>query len=164
MRILVFPLIGIALLTACGSRRTAELEKENEELRKQLLIADLSLQEKCSQAAKNYVADYSRNREKDDWINFSNHYNKTVNGCFVVINSARTLPNRPGDGRTRYYGLVVANVYEGNYNLIGRFEECEVIDTYPIDNKISVKECVFDKTPCHSRDEFQAQLKSVMNK
>jgi hypothetical protein len=87
-----FLLIGWALLVTTGcdtGERLAKLEKQNQELlaevKKGQASADFDLQGKCSKDARTWFNE-TWSRDKDTiLLDFSNHYNKKENKCFILV-------------------------------------------------------------------------------
>ncbi len=88
---LVTGLVVLLMITATcdNSERMARLEKQNQELQaevsKSRATTDYDLQSKCSQDARSWFNEnYSRDKDTI-LLDFSNHYNKNLNKCFIVV-------------------------------------------------------------------------------
>jgi hypothetical protein len=89
-----FGLLAVAALlftASCdnSSDRIARLEKQNEELKAEIkkgqAMADYDLQAKCSKDARVWFNE-NWSRDKDTvLLDFSNHYNKKENKCFISV-------------------------------------------------------------------------------
>jgi hypothetical protein len=81
--VFVFALVG------CDSGRRAKLEKENQELKadaaKNRAVADYDLQARCSNDAKAWFNENFRHKESVKLLNQTNHYNKSLNKCFALV-------------------------------------------------------------------------------
>ncbi|HLJ15808.1 MAG TPA: hypothetical protein VKV15_15020 [Bryobacteraceae bacterium] len=84
-------LAGVVLLTAtgCGQDRIAALEKQNQELKAQMekshATSDYDLQAKCASDARAWFNENWSPSKYTLFSNFTNHYNKTMNKCFIVV-------------------------------------------------------------------------------
>jgi hypothetical protein len=83
--------LGLLPILGCNDDKIAQLQKQNEELKaqmaKQNAASDLDLQAKCSTAAKQWFNENwaGTSREKGTiFLDYSNHYNKASNKCFVL--------------------------------------------------------------------------------
>ena len=90
MRLVVFGAL-LLVLTGCDEReRLSRLEKQNQDLQaelgKQRVTTDYDLQSKCSRDAKTWFNENWGTGDKNTMLlNYSNHYNKTMNKCFIIV-------------------------------------------------------------------------------
>jgi len=91
MRLCIMAFGAVLLVaTGCGQdKKIAALEKQNQELMAEIEIShatvDYDLQAKCSKDARAY---FNGNwpRDKDTlYLDFTNHYNKSMNKCFILV-------------------------------------------------------------------------------
>lgn len=78
-----------ALVAGCDTDRVAKLEKENADIKAKVEKQDAAfvydLQEKCSKEARVWFKEnWSRDKETI-LLNFTNHYNRTLNKCFILV-------------------------------------------------------------------------------
>ena len=96
--------------TACNQDRIARLEKQNQELAARLettaKAANLDMQAKCAQAAR--IAFNESGLKKEALAGYTNHYNQTLNRCFVKFSTFKA----EGKGSTIYKSVLDA--FEGN--------------------------------------------------
>jgi len=118
--------------------------------------AKLDLEKKCSEDAnawieKNYATDKSGLLRR-----FNNHYNRTLNKCFVTVEYRRTLVNGPswmtvislyGVPDDHEYGTFSENHYENSFMKKGT----------------AVGECHVDDKKCQNRDEFNELISLYLN-
>lgn len=75
-------------LCACNDAKIAELEKENNELRKQVADSkhvDLATQERCSSAAQRYLEREFTPDKNTLLLTQQNHYNQSRGKCYAFI-------------------------------------------------------------------------------
>src|ERR1019366_3368203 len=87
--VLIAAAVMLAAIGCDTSERIARLEKQNQELQTELknrnATADYDLQAKCSKDARIWFNE-NWSRDKDTiLLDFSNHYNKSLNKCFIVV-------------------------------------------------------------------------------
>jgi glucose-6-phosphate 1-dehydrogenase len=86
-----FVLAVVLLLsgTGCNQDKTAQLEKENKEMRAQLeqpkQLVDLDTQAKCATAAKEFFKEEFSFDQDTITLHQHNHYNKLLGKCFVLV-------------------------------------------------------------------------------
>jgi len=133
MRTLVFAAISLAFLCGCDTgERLNRLEKENAELKAALeqrnAATELELQEKCSKSAKAWFRENYSPDKDTTLLDETNHYNRKMNKCFVVVEYHYTA----GSGPTWYNDITMWDVYE---NLkYATFSEGHII--YPAASKL----------------------------
>jgi hypothetical protein len=76
----------------CDIDKMNRLEKQNEELKAEIkkkdTMTDYDLQAKCSRDAKSWFNENwasSRNEKQTILLDFTNHYNKASNKCFILV-------------------------------------------------------------------------------
>jgi hypothetical protein len=97
-------LVGCAVLlvaTGCDtSERIAKIEKQNKELEAQVskrdAAVDYDLQAKCSKDAKVWFHDNWQSDGDTVLLNYTNHYNKAMNKCFVMVEYHYTTDKATG--------------------------------------------------------------------
>lgn len=84
-------LILFAAMGCDNSERISRLEKQNQDLRAEVsrsrATADYDLQAKCSKDAREWFnVNWAGGRDKDTiLLNFTNHYDKNLNKCFILV-------------------------------------------------------------------------------
>jgi hypothetical protein len=83
---------GTVLLMAMGcgqDEKIATLEKQNQELKAQVekshATADYDLQAKCSKDARAWFNENWASTKDAILLDFTNHYNKSLNKCFILV-------------------------------------------------------------------------------
>jgi hypothetical protein len=101
-------------LSGCGyGERISNLEKQNQDLRTEVkrssAVADFDLAEKCSRDARAWFnTEWSRDKATM-LLDFTNHYNKARNKCFITIEwHYRLNPN----GESWVNDIMLYDVYE----------------------------------------------------
>jgi hypothetical protein len=161
MRMIAF---GAILLTAIGcgqNEKIASLEKQNQELKaeadKSHATADYDLQAKCSKDAK---ASFNENwsREKDTiLLDYTNHYNKSMNKCFILIEYHFEVGNR-GSWTS---DMTLWDVHENAK--YGEFSEGNTVYTKPDRTEKTVVTCEIDGKKCNAAEEFNDLVHPYMN-
>ena len=152
------------VLSGCDSDRIARLEKQNQELqdqlKKQQTSANLELQSKCSHDAKTWFNENWNRRDKDTTLlDFTNHYNKEMNKCFIVVEYHYSI----GDGRGSWMNdMTMWDVYENAR--YAQFSESHIMAK----DFLKVSDDVISCDPpsgnkCKSIQEFNNAISSYMN-
>jgi hypothetical protein len=157
--------VGLIVLAIAGcdtGERITRLEKENAELKAQLdrghLALDDDLQAKCSKDARAWFNE-NWSRDKDTvLLDFTNHYNKTSNTCFIRVEfhySEVPAPSWTND-------ITLWNVYENSK--YGNFTEQHVIDfKSPHGPEDKVISCEVYGANCAGIDQFNSLTQPYMN-
>jgi hypothetical protein len=156
--------IGLVVLAIIGcdtGERISPIEKENAELKAQLekehLALDYDLQAKCSKDARIWFNE-NWSRDKDTvLLNFTNHYNKASNTCFIRVEfhySEVPAPSWTND-------ITLWNVYENSK--YGDFAEGHVIDFKNPGPEDNVYTCEVYGSKCSSLDQFNSLTQPYMN-
>lgn len=162
MRISVVAL-GVVLLVVMGcgqDEKIANLEKQNEELKaeaeKSHTTADYDLQAKCSKDAKTWFNE-NWSRDKDtELLDFTNHYNKSMNKCFILVEYNYTL----GDGSARWVNdMTLWDVYENAK--YASFDETHMMTARTDDRVIT---CELSDKKCKTGEEFNDLVRPYLNK
>ena len=153
----------LLMAVACGQdEKIANLEKQNQELKAEMeksrATADYDLQAKCSRDARGWFNE-NWSRDKDtSLLNFSNHYNKSLNKCFILV---------------EYHYMVDANgswvndislwdVYENSR--YGTFVERHSISFKPtVSTDDSVMTCELATQKCKTAEEFNGLVRPYLN-
>src|ERR1700727_1379324 len=158
-------IVLIALvISGCDSDRIGRLEQQNQELqdqlKKQQTTASLDVQSKCSHDAKIWFSENWNRRDKDTvLLDFTNHYNKEMNKCFIVVQYHYSFGATQG---TWMNDMTLWDVYENAK--YAQFSESHVMAK----DFMSVKEDIITCDPpsgnkCKSIEEFNNSLTSYMN-
>lgn len=160
MRALLKAVVCLTLLvfvTACDTERLNKLEKENADLKarvdQQNDVVSLGKQEKCSNAAANWVrANFRPGDRSMMMFDYTNHFNQKQNKCLVLVEyqyqgskSGRVTDNRG-----------VWNVFENT--LLANYSA-----PYPEPGEAWTGACDVGGATCHSSDEFDNLIHPLMN-
>jgi hypothetical protein len=119
------------LLSGCTSQqdkgRITELEKQSKDLQAQLKVqqatADLELQAKCGKDARAWF-NLNWQRDKDTLLlDYSNHYNKSVNKCFILVQYNHSMGAGNYVGKTITLHDVYDNVERATAHLVHALTE-----------------------------------------
>ena len=158
--------LGLTLLpiSGCNDDKIVQLEKQNEELKVQMVkqnaAADFDLQAKCSNAAKTWFnTNYAGlSREKTtSYLDYTNHYNKASNKCFISVGYHRTV-GMDGSWMSDYS---LWDIYENNQ--YGRFAEEHFISTTGNGLQKKVTSCVMLDKNCSTIGEFNGLMQPYMS-
>ena len=163
MKIALRLLIGCALLAGCDTDRLAKLEKENADLKtkveKEDVAVNYDLQAKCSKDARAWFnLNFSPRDINTTYLDYTNHYNKKLNACFIVVEYHFNLPPTS----TWHSMLALWNVYENNQ--YGKFDEGHYYDFQnPGEDKPRVNNCLVYGTKCTREEEFNRLVGTYMD-
>jgi hypothetical protein len=148
------------------SDRMSRLEKQNEELRAEIkkgqATADYDLQAKCSKDARIWFNENWR-RDKDTiLLDFSNHYNKKENKCFIFVEYPYNNGFGAPSGSAWTNQITLWDIYENiKY---GDFAENHYTVYKPsISSSDELIMCEFLGQKCKGIDEFNNLLRPYMN-
>jgi hypothetical protein len=153
----------LIFISACQDQKIAALEKQNQELRsasgKRSTAEDYDFQAKCSKDARTWFND-NWSRDKDTvLLNFTNHYNKAMNKCMILVEYHYS--NGYGDGSWTNH-ISLTDVYENvRY---GDFAENHMIHFKPTYTEgDTVITCEMGRDKCKTIDEFNGFVNPYMN-
>jgi hypothetical protein len=159
---------ALLLLTiACDlPDRVSRLEKKSEELdtrvSKNETTADYDLQAKCSKDARAWFNE-NWSRDKDTvLLDFSNHYNKKGNKCFIFVeyHYNNRFVGQGGTGWTNHMSLW--DIYENSK--YGEFVENHYTYFKPtITTSDQLVTCDMFDQKCKSMDEFNSFMRPYLN-
>lgn len=155
--------LAIVLCSGCDMKeRISRLEKENQELKatveKNGAVVDYDLQAKCAKDARNWFNENWQRDKNTALLEFTNHYNKSQNKCFIFVEY--------------HYSLFSAGSWTSNMSLwdvyenvkYAAFSEQHVIvsdsKTKPTDMMI---QCEVRGEKCKTLDEFQKGISPYLN-
>ncbi len=163
---LVVGTLAVSLSACDTSDRIARLEKQNQELQAQVnkgdAAADLDLQAKCSRDARAWFNE-NWSRDKDTiLLDFTNHYNKKLNKCFVLV-EYHYNSNFAGNGGSSWTNdMEISDVYENAK--YGRFGENHYTYWKPTASTSSqVISCELLDQKCKTVQEFEQLVRPYMN-
>ena len=162
--VLLASLVLLGLATACDtSDRIGRLEKQNQELQAEIkkgqATADYDLQAKCSKDARVWFNENWK-RDKDTLLlDFTNHYNKELNKCFLVVEYHYRL----GLEGTWVNDVELYDVYENSK--VGTFGEDHIVSKKPaFETRDVMVDCeLFDVRKCKTLEEFNGLVRPYMN-
>lgn len=166
-RLFCFIGLGTVLFfTACdNSDRIAQLEKQNKELEEKLnkenVVAEYDLAAKCSKDAKAWFSEHWHPDKGTKLLDFTNHYNKKENKCFIVVEYHYNSDLNPY-GTSWTNDLSLWDIYENSQ--FGDFDENHYTDNVPKFNiRKEVVTCKVSGQECKSVDEFDNLVRPFMN-
>ena len=160
MRVVVASIL-IVILTGCDNQRVSTLEKDNRELKDKIQmrdsVTDLDLRAKCSRDAKAWFDDGWRGTQAL-LLDHTNHYNKAMNKCFILVEYHYSL----GKGPDWINHMTLSDVYANS--TYGTFSENHFLFGQPA-TELSEKVigCEFGEKKCKSLEEFNDLLRPYMN-
>src|SRR5579884_1776223 len=121
-------LVFCTFLAGCNNDRLAKLERENSDLRanleKQNAAAAYDLQAKCAKDARIWFNLNWAPRDKNTiYLDYTNHYNRKLNGCFIVVEHHFNLPQTSN----WHNAMSLWNVHENEQ--YGTFDEGHYYDS-----------------------------------
>jgi hypothetical protein len=164
-------LVFLLLLMTVGCdtpERLNRLEKENQEMKADVAkkrsaesaTADYDLQAKCSKDAKGWFNENWASSDKTTLLlNHTNHYNKAMNKCFVLVEYHYSLPN--GDSSWAN-NLTLWDVYENAQ--YATFSESHIDYQKPtFEVKDHVMTCELLDRKCTTVEEFNGFVQPYLN-
>ena len=151
----------VFLVVGCNADRLAKLEAQNEELKAQLkqqqTAANLDLQGKCAKQAGE--AFKVQGYEKEQYANYTNHYNAKLNKCFIKIESMDTKTAKG----TFFTNKVVMDAFEGKGYAEYMWMSDKVKKYWDVPPKLcKVTVPSGEEKVCKSSEEFDELLKPYM--
>jgi hypothetical protein len=151
------------LLIGCDNERLAKLEKKNQdlmaEIKKDRAVSDYDMQAKCARDSKVWFDEnFGAGRDKDTLLlTYSNHYNKSQNKCFVVVEYHHRY-----DKQWWANMITLWDVYENSK--YGSISINHYTDFKPkFQTREELLDCeVFDKK-CGTLDEFNSLARPYLN-
>lgn len=160
----------LILCAGCDGDRTAQLEKENAELKAKInqdnAARNFDLKAKCSTAARAWFNGNwaSSSHDKDTiYLDFIDHYNAKFNRCLIIVeyhyNSHLVGPR--GESWTKIINMY--DVYENSQH--ADFSENHYIYIKPtnISNNEEVIRCDVEGRKCKTADEFNDLTRPYMS-
>jgi hypothetical protein len=120
----------------------------------------LLLQEKCAEVVKKSLGEGGISRDSNGdmtSVGYTNHYNKKLDKCFVLISSTIFTHTAKGQDQTQF-----------SQNVFNAIEQKEIGSYYSnmvkegSSWKNHVNSCKVGDTICHSKTEFEALIKPYM--
>jgi hypothetical protein len=145
--------------------RVSRLEKENQETKAEMerlrtarsATADYDLQAKCSRDSKVFFNEGWR-RDKDTiLLDYSNHYNKSLNKCFISVEFHYSIKGIVSWGNDIslwdvYENSKYGSFFESHYQLNANSERINTITTCEVVDK-----------KCKTIDEYRALIQPYLN-
>jgi hypothetical protein len=156
---------GAVFVPGCGdSQRITQLEKQNEEFKAQLArnqsATDFDLQAKCAKDSKAWFGESFSGAKDTILLDYSNHYNKEQNKCFVVVEWHYKAAFYGEGSWTNHMSLW--DLYENTK--LGEAVEQHIITFKPISTRTELQSCnVLDKK-CTTVVEFDDLVRPCMSK
>ena len=166
LRICPLALAGImAVGLGCSEReRTAKLEKQVQDLqtelkKKERAGGDLESQAKCARDSKAWFAENWGRGDKDTiMLTYTNHYSKSLNQCFILIEYHYRLGVPP----SWFNHMGLWNVYENSE--YGTFGENHFVHTKPeYKTEDMVGACQVSGNTCRTLAEFNDLVRPYLS-
>jgi hypothetical protein len=158
----------LVVCSGCDTDRINKLEKENADLKaavdRKNAATDLNLQEKCSAAARNWFSENYRRERTTVFLDETNHFNKKLNKCFVVVENHENDENKLTFVLWSWYNNIqLWDVFENSR--YADFTESHTTFTPSLKrpDEDTVDECEVAGTKCKSLDEFNNLTRSYMS-
>ncbi|HKW02284.1 MAG TPA: hypothetical protein VJN96_20850 [Vicinamibacterales bacterium] len=153
-------MFALALLSvSCDSQRLAKLEAENKDLRQQIdglkRTNNLDVQAKCAKDAREFFnKDWATGRDdKTQLLDFSNHYNESMNRCFILINY-NFLMGSSGWSQTASLYDVYDHLQVGDFAALNIYRNGA--------DQTTVNRCSVAGIQCTSGAEFNERIRPFM--
>jgi hypothetical protein len=156
------PLIALAI--GCNiPERVSRLEKETKEMQSERNRAtDYDLQAKCSKDARGWFNENWSSDKDTILLDFSNHYNKKENRCFILVERHYNSKLAGPGGASWTNHMSLWNVYENSE--YGDFAENHYTYYKPkVSSSEEVIMCEMLGQKCKTVDEFNALVRPYMN-
>lgn len=150
------------MAVGCGQdQKIANLEKQNQELKaeveKSRPTIDYNLQEKCSKDAKNWFNENWQADKNTKLLQFTNHYNKTLNECLILVERHYSVDKNAWTNDTTLW-----NVYENDK--YGSFAANTTTYFKPeFHTETEVITCELSDNKCKNIEEFSALVHPYLN-
>lgn len=159
MRLIILILLAAAIgLGVLASQQAVTIKEQQGQLaaaNDRRKSEALGLQSQCSKQAK--VAWLDGDYSDNPMASYENHYNATLNKCFIYMRSYKIISGNGYDNRTlidalenKSYGLYILHVMNGNGE--GRLR--------PV--KCTVQTVAGEVVDCESQADFEARVKPYM--
>jgi hypothetical protein len=155
--VVAFLLVGLA---GCNDDRIAKLEKQNQELlaqvKKDHSVQEYDLQAKCSKDSKAWFNENWSSDKTTLLLSYSNHYNKSMNKCFIEVEYHYTL-----QGSSWVNDMQLWDVYENiKYGDISVSHLVSAAKPFSIEELVNLCE-VYGKK-CKTIDEFNSLVRPYL--
>jgi hypothetical protein len=156
----------LLLICGCDTERLNQLEKQNQEMKAEIdkrnVAQDYDLQSKCSKDARAF---FNANSERDKdtiLLDFSNHYNKKLNKCFILGENHFNSHLADAGGTSWTNSMIMFDVYENS-------KYAEFIENHSTYLKPTIHvgqeviSCNVAGAKCKTQDEFNNLVQPYMN-
>lgn len=132
------------LLGGCDTRRTSASKKENQ------AVQIYDLESKCAKDAKDYFSANWRTDDTTAGLDYTNHYNRALNKCFVLVRRQTFINPKEEWNRD----VTLADVHERvNY---GEFLENHA------GTSTRLAACAVGGASCAAEQDFETRIKPYM--
>lgn len=167
--VLIVVLVSIASSGCTYSDRIAGLEKQTDEIRKELdaqkRIVDLDTQAQCANAAKALFMSKWQADEETIQLDYNNHYNKSLSKCFIRVDWDFHPIGWVGgiDANTTGDWFSITQIYDVYENSLYALLNEEHISTSDQDSSnVHLLHCFVAGQACKSDDEFTRGTRHYM--
>lgn len=161
----VSPMLLLLVMSGCDSGRLAQLEKQNGEMKSQLdkrnVALDYDLQAKCSKDADLWFRKGFSEDKDTVLLTFENHYNRTINKCFIIVENHFNLGRQTLSISTWENDRSLWDVYE-NYRYGKFLEEHTYGLNIPASDHVLTCETSGNQK-CESMDQWNSLTSSFMS-
>ena len=159
-------LMSLALIvffgTGCQDDKIATLEKQNQDLKaaleKSTATADYDLQGKCSKDARVWFNENWVGTKDAAYLDFTNHYNKSMNKCFILVEYHFTF----GESPSWTNAMTLYDVYE-NSEYASYMENHQTYFKPEYRTEDNVTTCKLGNTECKAMNEFNNLVRPYMS-
>jgi hypothetical protein len=148
--------------------RVSRLEKENKELKAEVsspaAVADYDLQAKCSKDAREWFnVNWAGGRDKDTLLlEFTNHYNKKQNKCFIFVEYHYNSHLAGREGWSWTNDMSLWDVYE-NFKYANFGGNTYTYYKPTISTSTEVITCEANGQKCKTVEEFNSFVRPYLN-
>jgi hypothetical protein len=156
----IFMLLPFLLIAAaCDSPQVAQLHRENADLKtqtsQQQAASQFDLSAKCADESSNFYKDFSKGITNDHLISYTDHWNRNLNKCFILITDWFMYSGQPESSKDLF------DVLEGKS--YGSFLTVRTLGQKPLDCEMSADGSANNTKFCASQDEFDSFANPYMN-
>jgi hypothetical protein len=165
-----FVLLLCLVFVGCDAEKVARLEKQNEELKAALkkseTTADYDEKARCSKDARTWFNENwaATGRDKDTMLlDFTNHFQKKSNRCFILVEYHYRTPLTSGSGEAWTNSINLYDVSENNAYGAFSMNHFTYWKPPPITTSEELLSCKVEGTECKTIEEFNRLVQTYMS-